>query len=316
MSAHASRLPLLVVLGPTGAGKSAVAHAVARLAGGEIVSADAFAVYRGFDIGTAKPTAEERREVPYHLIDVCEPGETFSAGRWARDARAAIEEIARRGRLPIVCGGSGFYIDALLRGLPPGAATDPALRSALARWGKRSPEAAGRFLAINDATSSARIAPGNLRYILRAIEILLSTGAPASARERPTDGWAETWRVLKVGVEPSREDLYARIAARVRRMLDAGWDAEVRRLNASGVGPDANGFRAIGYREVAEWVSGRANREETERKIVAATRALAKRQKTWFSRERGVVRVLPEEALAAAFGMLNGETGKETDADE
>jgi len=316
VSAPGSRPPLLVVLGPTGAGKSAVAHAIARRRSGEIVSADAFAVYRGFDIGTAKPTAEERREVPYHLIDVCDPVETFSAGRWARDARVAIEDIARRGRLPIVCGGSGFYIEALLRGLPPGAAADPNLRSALARWGRRNPGAAARFLALNDPMSAVRIAPGNLRYILRAIEILLSTGAPASARARPADGWPERWQILKVGVEPSREDLYARIAARVERMLNAGWDAEVRRLNEGGVGLDANGFRAIGYREVAEWVSGRADREETERKIVAATRALAKRQKTWFARERGVVRVRPEEALATALGMLNGETGKEADADE
>jgi tRNA dimethylallyltransferase len=316
VSARGSRPPLLVVLGPTGAGKSAVAHAIARQRGGEIVSADAFAVYRGFDIGTAKPTAEERREVPYHLVDVSDPSETFSAGRWARQARAAIEDIARRGRLPIVCGGSGFYIEALLRGLPPGAATNPRLRSALELWGRRSPGAARRFLVVNDPAAEARIAPGNLRYTLRAIEILLATGVPASSRERPADGWTERWRILKVGVEPSREDLYARIAARVRSMLDAGWDAEVRRLNASGVGQDANGFRAIGYREVAEWVSGRSDREETERKIVAATRALAKRQKTWFSRERGVVRVRPGEALAVALGMLNGETEKEADADE
>jgi tRNA dimethylallyltransferase len=316
VSARGARPPLLVVLGPTGAGKSAVAHAIARSRGGEIVSADAFAVYRGFDVGTAKPTVEERREVPYHLIDVCDPAETFSAGRWARDARDAIDSIARRGRLPIVCGGSGFYIEALLRGLPPGAAADPNLRSALARWGKRDPGAAGRFLALNDPASAGRIAPGNLRYILRAIEILLSTGAPASVRARPADGWTERWRILKLGVEPSREDLYARIAARVERMLNAGWAAEVRRLIAGGVGLDANGFRAIGYRQVAEWVSGRAEREETERKIIAATRALAKRQKTWFARERGVVRVRPEEALATALGMLNGETGKEADADE
>jgi tRNA dimethylallyltransferase len=316
VSGHGFRPPVLVVLGPTGAGKSALAHAIARRRGGEIVSADAFAVYRGFDIGTAKPTAEELREVPYHLIDVSDPAETFSAGRWARHARVAIEDIVRRGRLPIVCGGSGFYIEALLRGLPPGAAADPGLRSALARWGKRRPGAARRFLAVNDAISAAKIEPGNLRYILRAIEILLSTGVPASARERPADGWAERWRILKVGVEPSREDLYARIAARVQGMLDAGWDAEVRRLSESGVSPEANGFRAIGYREVAEWVSGRSDREETERKIVAATRALAKRQKTWFSRERDVVRVRPEEALTAALELLNDETGKEADADE
>ena len=317
MIAHGSRPPLLVVLGPTGAGKSEVAHAIARLRSGEVVSADAFAVYRGFDIGTAKPTGEERREVPYHLIDVSDPDETFSAGRWAREARAAIEDITRRGRLPIVCGGSGFYIEALLRGLPPGAATDPGLRSALARWGKRHPGAARRFLVVNDAISAAKIEPGNLRYILRAMEVLLSTGIPASARERPADEWAERWRILKVCVEPSREDLYARIAARVHSMLNAGWDAEVRRLNESGILPDANAFQAIGYREVALWVSGRSDREETEKKIVSATRALAKRQKTWFSREREVVRVGPGEALAVALGMLNeGETGKEADADE
>ena len=280
MSTRARRPALLVVIGPTGAGKSAVAHAIARTRGGEIVSADAFAVYRGFDIGTAKPTAVERREVPYHLIDVCDPAETFSAGRWAAEARSIIEDIARRGKLPIVCGGSGFYIEALLRGLPPGAATDPVLRAALTRWGKDRPGAARRFLAVNDPVSAARIDPGNLRYILRAIEILLSTGIPASARPRPDDGWTERWRILQVGLEPSREDLYARIAGRVQGMLNAGWDAEVRRLIERGVLPDANGFQAIGYREVAEWVSGRSNRKETEAKIVAATRALAKRQKT------------------------------------
>lgn len=317
MRARESAPLLLVVLGPTGTGKSAVAMEIARARGGEIVSADAFAVYRGFDIGTAKPTEEERRGVPHHLIDVSGPDETFSAGRWAGEARTAIEEIGRRGRLPIVCGGSGFYIEALLRGLPPGAATDPELRAALLGWGKKRPREARRFLEVNDPRSAARIASGNLRYILRAIEILLATGFPASARARPSDSWSARRRILKIGLQPSREDLYARIAARVRGMLNAGWDAEVRRLLESGISPGSNGFQAIGYREVAEWITGRSDREETERKIVAATRALAKRQKTWFSRERGVVWVRPEEALAVALEMLDeGETGKEADDDE
>jgi tRNA dimethylallyltransferase len=317
VSARESAPALLVVLGPTGTGKSALAHAIARARGGEIVSADAFAVYRGFDIGTAKPTPEERRQAPYHLIDVADPIETFSAGRWAGEARRAIEDIARRGALPIVCGGSGFYIESLLRGLPPGAATEPALRWALNAWGEKRPGAARRFLELNDPRSAARIAPGNLRYILRAVEILLSTGIPASERARPSDGWAARWRILKVGLDVSREDLYARIAARVRQMLNVGWDAEVRQLIESGVSPDANGFGAIGYREVAEWVSGSSSREETEAKIVAATRALAKRQRTWFSRERDIVWVRPADALAAAFEMLSeGEMGKEAEADE
>ena len=300
----AARPPLLVILGPTGAGKSAAAHEIALARGGEIVSADAFAVYRGFDIGTAKPPLAERREVRYHLIDAADPGETFSAGRWAREARRAIEAISARGRLPIVCGGSGFYIEALLRGLPPGAAADPVLRASLARWGRNRPEQARRFLVINDPVSAAKIAPGNLRYVLRAIEILLATGVAASAREREGEAWTSRWRVVRLGVRPSREDLYARIASRVRRMLDAGWDAEVRRLLAQGTSPEANGFRAIGYREVAEWVAGRSTREETEQKIVAATRALAKRQRTWFAREAGVDWVGPEEAVAAALERL------------
>jgi len=274
VSARDARPPLLVVLGPTGAGKSAVAHAIARRRGGEIVSADAFAVYRGFDIGTAKPTAEERREVPYHLVDVSDAAETFSAGRWARQGRVAIEDIARRGRLPIVCGGSGFYIEALLRGLPPGAATDPSLRSALDRWGRRSPGAARRFLEVNDPAAAARIAPGNLRYILRAIEILLSTGVAASSRERPSDGWAERWRILKVGVEPSREDLYARIAARVRRMLDAGWDAEVRRLNESGVG-QVSGYRVSRGRRVGLGARGPGGDGKEDRRCDTSAREAA-----------------------------------------
>jgi tRNA dimethylallyltransferase len=317
VSARESAPVLLVVLGQTATGKSALAHAIARERGGEIVSADAFAVYRGFDIGTAKPTPEERRQVPYHLIDVADPAETFSAGRWAAEARVLTEDIARRGRLPIVCGGSGFYVESLVRGLPAGAAADPGLRSALNKWGRRRPDAARLFLELNDPRSAKRIDPGNLRYILRAVEILLSTGIPASRRSRPSDGWAARWRIFRVGLDVPREDLYARIAARVRQMLNAGWDAEVRRLIESGVSPDANGFGAIGYREVAEWVGGRSSRKETEAKIVAATRALAKRQRTWFSRDREVVWLKPGEALAAALEMLSeGETGRGTDTDE
>jgi len=309
--------PILFVVGPTGSGKSAVAHQIALERGGEIVSADAFAVYRGFNIGTAKPGRQEQSEVRYHLIDVADPDETFSAGRWAAEARQAIEEIGPRGRLPIVCGGSGFYVEALLKGLPPGAAADPGRRARLAAWGKADPDSARRFLKINDAFSAGKIPPSNLRFVLRAIEIVLETGAPASARTRPGGGLLEGWRVIQLGLRPSREDLYARIAARVRQMLDGGWDSEVRRLLASGVSPDANGFAAIGYREVAEWVSGRSSREETERKIVSATRALSKRQRTWFARDSGVEWVEPGEAVRVALVRLGqAQTGREADDNE
>jgi tRNA dimethylallyltransferase len=309
---HNRRLPLLVVLGPTGSGKSDLAHEMARARGGEILSADAFAVYRGLDVGTAKPTPERRREVPYHLIDVADPRETYSAGRWQQEARALVEEIAARGKLPIVCGGSGFYIQALLSGLPPGEAKDPELRSALSRWGHRHRAAAWRLLAVNDPDAAARIGPGNLRYVLRAIEILLVTGRRPSARLPGADVWAERYRVVKVGLRPAREDLYARIARRVREMLESGWEEEVRGLLAQGIERDANAFGAIGYRELAEaLLSGHEDPSETERKIVTATRQLAKRQATWFRRERDVVWIEPEAAVARTLELL--DAGNETE---
>jgi tRNA dimethylallyltransferase len=299
------RPPLLVLFGPTAAGKTEIAHQVARLRSGEIVSADAFAVYRRFDVGTAKPSRHHRREIPYHLVDAADPGESFSAGRWAAEARHAIEQISSRGRLPIVCGGSGFYISALLEGLPPGEARDPDLRAGLAAWARaHGSEAAHRFLEINDPVSASRIPPGNVRYTLRALEIVLVSGTRASDRPR-SDRWSEKWRVIKVAIEPSRRDLYAKIENRVRRMLDAGWDQEVRQLVGSGLSLESNAFGAIGYREVASWISGRAGKKETEEEIVAATRRLAKRQKTWFARERDALRVKPEDALPMILQLLD-----------
>ena len=304
------RPPLLVLFGPTGAGKSDVAHAAALRLGGEIVSADAFAVYRGMDIGTDKPSREARREVAYHLVDVAEPEETFSAGRWAGAAREAVEDISKRGRLPIVCGGSGFYISALLDGLPPGEARDERVREGLFAWaGQRGAAAAHRVLALNDPVAASRIPVGNLRYTLRALEILLVTGAPASARLRESDGWADRFRVLRVFLRPDRAALSVRIERRVRRMLDAGWDEEVRRLLDRGLSVESNSFQAIGYREVAEWVLGRTSRLTAEEDTVKATRGLAKRQMTWFARERDARQVKPEEALDAILALV-GETGE------
>jgi tRNA dimethylallyltransferase len=307
------RPALLVLFGPTGAGKTELAHAAARRLGGEIVSADAFAVYRGMEIGTAKPSPEARREVAYHLIDAADPEESFSAGRWASAARAAIDGIAGRGRLPIVCGGSGFYISALLDGLPPGEARDERVREALDDWaGRRGAAAAHRFLRMNDPASAGRIPVGNLRYVLRALEILLVTGAPASARSREPDDWARRFRVVKVFLRPERAALSVRILERVRRMLDAGWDEEVRKLLERGLSVDANSFQAIGYREVAEWVLGRISRQEAEAEIVKATRGFAKRQMTWFGRERDARRLEPEEALDVILALVGGTGDRET----
>jgi tRNA dimethylallyltransferase len=308
-----SRPVLLVIFGPTGAGKSDVAHAAALRLGGEIVSADAYSVYRGMDIGTDKPSRQARDAVAYHLVDVAEPKESFSAGRWATAAREAVEDIARRGRLPIVCGGSGFYVSALLEGLPPGQARDERLREGLFAWAEqRGAAAAHRLLALNDPVAAGRIPVGNLRYTLRALEILLVTGAPASARLREADGWADRFRVVRVFLQPDRAVLSVRIEQRVRRMLDAGWDEEVRRLLDRGLSIDSNSFQAIGYREVAEWVLGRTSKDVAEGEIAKATRGLAKRQMTWFARERDARRVEPEEALDAILALVGGTGGRET----
>jgi tRNA dimethylallyltransferase len=302
-----------VVLGPTASGKSEVAHALALARGGEVVSADAFAVYRGLDVGTAKPDARRRAEVRYHMLDVAEPEEAFSAGRYAREARRAVEDCIARRRLPIVCGGSGFYVSALLGALPPGAEQDKRARSALSRWADlRGPAAAHRFLAVNDPLSAARIPVANLKYTLRALEILLSTGQPASSRVPEGDLWSRQFSVLKVGLRPTAAQLHARIEDRVRRMLDEGWDVEVRRLLDQGLSWDSNSFQAIGYREVAEWVLGRISQLEARERIAAATRGLAKRQKTWFARERNVHWVAPEDGMDMALAVLDEAKGRET----
>jgi len=304
---------LLVIVGPTGSGKTDLAHSLALEEGGEVVSADAFAVYRGLDVGTAKPSPERRREVHYHMVSVADPWEPFSAGRFASEARPIVEQIARRGRLPILCGGSGFYVSALLGGLPPVPALTEGLRPALARWARmRGPEAAHRFLSANDPVAAARIPAANLKYTLRALEILLSTGETASARVGSGDDWAATLRVRKLGLLLPRAQLHARIEDRVRRMLESGWGEEVRRLLEGGLSRDSNSFQAIGYREVAEWMLGRISREEAEEQIVSATRSLAKRQMTWFARERDIRWVGPEEGLAAGRALLSEATDEET----
>jgi tRNA dimethylallyltransferase len=306
------RPPLLVLFGPTAAGKTEIAEEVARHRSGEIVSADAFAVYRGFDVGTAKPARRETAPIPYHLIDVADPWEAFSAGRWAMEARIAIDDIAGRGKLPIIGGGSGFYVSALLDGLAAVDAPAPDLRDGLVKWASaHGAPRAHRVLEINDPVAASRIPPRNLRRALRALEILFTTGARASDQVARPDEWREKWRVVKVVIEPSRRDLYDRIDERVRRMLDGGWDDEVRHLVRSGLPLESNAFGAIGYREVARWISGRAGREETQREIVAATRRLAKRQKTWLAREREAIRVTPEEALPVILQLLDSSAETE-----
>lgn len=278
----------LLVLGATATGKSAVALALARSAGGEIVNADALQAYRGLDIGTAKPTAVERAQVPHHLFDVLDPRERFSAGEFARRARATIAGIAARGGWPIVVGGSGFYVRALVEGLSPLPPADERLRETLRRRAAR--QGAGvlyRELAVLDPAAASRLAPGDSQRIVRALEVTLSTGRPFS-RWLAAPPAEPRLVATKVGLTLPRLVLYDRIGARVRAMVDAGWLDEVTRLLREGVPPESPAFQAIGYRELVRCVRGECGLAQAVEDIVLATRRFAKRQETWFRRERGV----------------------------
>ena len=295
---------ILAIVGPTAVGKSAVALELGGPLAGEIVNADALQVYRGLDVGTAKPTVEDRRRVPHHLLDILEPSEPFSAGEFARRARRAIEEIRGRRRLPILVGGSGLYLRALIEGISPIPAIEPTvrdeLRSRLASEGLGALR--GELLRLDRATAE-RLAPGDSQRLLRALEVALGTGRPLSSwiAEAPVGGGgiAAEW----VGLTVPRGLLYDRISVRVGRMLADGWVDEVRRLLTSGLSPSAPAFQAIGYRELAGHLAGEATLEEATERIVRATRQYAKRQLTWFRRQ-AAVRWFPAEQAGVPAAIL------------
>jgi tRNA dimethylallyltransferase len=283
-------LPLLVIAGPTAAGKTALAAQVARQVPAEIVSADSMAVYRGLDVGTAKPSAAERQRTRFHLIDYVPPHEPYSLARFLRDAQQAIEEIWARGRLPILCGGTGLYIRALLRGfvLPP---TDWAatltlrrhLQNQLACHGLQALVAELQSLDPQAATS---IDLSNPRRVLRALEIVRLTGRPlAHARGRqPSANQRYQW--LGYIITCPRAVLYRRIDARVEKMIASGWLEEVRAL-ADSLPPHATARQAIGYRHLLAYLQGQLGWQEAVAQIKRATRHFAKRQLTWWRREEG-----------------------------
>jgi tRNA dimethylallyltransferase len=301
-----TRRPVVLVLGPTATGKSDLAAAIARDSGGEIVSADAFAVYRGLDIGTAKPSPEIRAEIRHHLIDVASPEEPYSAGRWAAEARRAIEEIEKRGRVPIVAGGSHFYVRALLSGLPGDAISAPALRAHLASgWTEAARRSRKRMLDVLDPRYGKGVPAGDTARLSRALEIIFSTGRRVSDRG-PAEPGLPGRSLLKLALLFPRQDIYTRVQRRVRAMWNAGWPREVEELLAAGVPPDAPAFRAIGYGELARRAEGSLSDEEALARIVARTRALAKRQATWLASEPDLEVLDFESARRRAAAFLAG----------
>jgi tRNA dimethylallyltransferase len=290
-------VPLLAA--PTASGKSAAAMALALAhpeLGVEVISADALLGYRGFDIGTAKPSAADRAAVPHHLIDHLDPTEGLDVAAWTLAAEGAIAAVFARGGRPLVVAGTGFYLDALERGLPTTPASQPALRAALeGEWGERGIAPLYAEL-LRAAPGDAAATQGNPRRVLRALEVLRSGGKPPSAYPRRPARFATRSLVAL----PSVACLEARIAQRLEGMLEAGWLAEVEGLVAR-VPFDAPAWQAIGYRELAGVVGGGSTLAEAVAAITLATRRYAKRQRTWFARR-------PLDALRVE-GTLDGMAG-------
>lgn len=283
----------IAVMGPTASGKTAFAVELARQYGGEIVSVDSALVYRGLDIGAAKPDARERAGVPHHLLDIREPWQPYSAAEFAGDARLAIDGIVARGRLPVLAGGTGLYFQALLRGLAAMPEADPALREAIAaEAGQRGWAALHEELARVDPPAAARIRPGDAQRIQRALEVYRLSGRPISAWQRDPPPPRLPLRVLKLVLAPvDRAVLHARIARRFDAMLDAGFLDEVRALRARPAlrahprPLDLPALRAVGYRQAWEHLDGATDAAAFRDRAVHATRQLAKRQLTWLRGE-------------------------------
>jgi tRNA dimethylallyltransferase len=279
---------LVAVVGPTGAGKSDLALYLAGALGGEVLSSDALQVYRGVDVGTAKLAFEERRGVPHHLIDLVAPTEEFSAAEFVRRAVPVIHDVARRGRVPVLVGGTGLYLRALRRGLFEGPGRSPEIRQRLGEIAeRRGVRALHRILRRWDPGLAARIHPNDRIRLVRGIEVYLASGRRMSdlmgERRSPLRGFQDTL----VGLRPDRESLKARIGARVESMFARGFVAEVRRLRSEH-GDDVPAFKAIGYREVLLHLDGKIDLDEARRRVAVATTQYAKRQMTWFRREPDV----------------------------
>ncbi|MGC8944582.1 MAG: tRNA (adenosine(37)-N6)-dimethylallyltransferase MiaA [Anaerolineae bacterium] len=297
---------VLVIVGPTAVGKTALSLYLAERLEGEVVSADSRLFYRGMDIGTAKPTPEERARVPHHLIDITDPDDTVGLARFLRLAQAAIADIRARGRLPIVVGGTGQYIRALVEGwTPPAVPPDPALRAELEEQTRREGlEALLARLAALDPEAAARVDPRNPRRVVRALEVALRAGPARPGRIPPP------YDALQIGLTMDRPALYARADARLEEMVRAGLVEEIRGLLEAGYGWDLPAMSALNYRQFRPYFEGRATLEEVLAHIRRDTRRFIRHQYNWFRpsdpriRWFDAARTPPEEILAAVREWL------------
>jgi tRNA dimethylallyltransferase len=289
MSDFKTILPLVAVVGPTASGKSALGAWLAERFGGEVVACDSTQLYRGFDIGTAKPGESERRGIPHHLIDVLDPGDEATAGGYREMALAVLADLRRRKRVPVFTVGTGLYLRALLEGFADVPQRSEELRERLRASAEE--HAAGhlhQILKRLDLEAAKKIAPADQQKLIRAIEVCLLTRKPISEVHRSGRMPLKGWRIVKVGLMPPREQLNERIHARTDAMLKQGWMEEVQALLETGLAENAKPFHFIGYGELRSVLRGELSLEVARAAIQQATRRYAKRQLTWFRKETGV----------------------------
>ena len=279
---------LVVITGPTASGKTALGVMLAQRLGGEVVSADSMQIYRGMDIGTAKPTPEEMQGVPHHMIDIADPTENYSVSRYAEEASACVDDILARGKLPIVVGGTGLYIDSLIAGRTFADGTaDTALRQEL---NERYDEIGGDGLLGElrkfDPERAAKLHPADKKRIVRAMEVYILTGKTITQHDAETRAVPPRYDAAKIALDfADRQDLYDRIDRRVDAMVRQGLFDEVRALLAAGVPADCTAMQAIGYKEAVAAVRGEASPQDAVAAIQLASRRYAKRQLTWLRRD-------------------------------
>jgi len=281
--------PLVVIVGPTASGKSALALHLGRKFAGEIVNCDSLQVYRGMDIGTAKPSLAERQILPHFLFDARNPDQVFTAGEYSRLARPILREIADRQGTPIVTGGAGFYLKALLDGLFPGPLRSDEIRERLIGIEERRVGSLHRILNCWDADSAVRIHVNDINKLIRALEVMILEQQPLVAAHRKQRNRLEGFRVLKLGLQPVRAELRKRIELRSRRIFDAGLVEEVERLRGEGYGRQAKAMESVGYKQAQALIAGEIHREEAIADTALRTAQYAKRQMTWFRKDTDIV---------------------------